>query len=145
MLWCHGCGGVCVLWCHGCGGVFVLCCHGCGGVFVLICDGCGDLNQLPPDQFVTPHTGSDQSVITIIKTSSTGLSGEKTIYKLLLQSYKHLRLRKKRKHNSGKQPTVDCSLEPIHRSGVKHSVGKVIPQSNLSWQERPSKLGRSIP
>ena len=94
MLWCHGCGGVFVLWCHGCGGVFVLCCYGCGGVFVLRCDGCGDRNQLPPDQFVTPHTGPDQSVITIIKTSSTGLSGEKTIYKLLLQPYKHLRLRK---------------------------------------------------
>ena len=37
-----------------------------------------------------------------------------------------------RKHNSGKQPTVDCILEPIEPSGVKHSVGKVIPQSNLS-------------
>ena len=43
-----------------------------------------------------------------------------------------------RKHNSGKQPTFDCTLEPIERSGVKHSVGKVIPQSNLSRQERPS-------
>ena len=30
-----------------------------------------------------------------------------------------------RKHNSGKQPTVDCSLEPDHCSGVKHSIGKV--------------------
>ena len=41
-----------------------------------------------------------------------------------------------RKHNSGKQPTVDCTLIPIQRSGVKHSVGKVIPQSNQSRQER---------
>ena len=50
-----------------------------------------------------------------------------------------------RKHNSGEQPTVDCPLEPIQRSGVKNSVGKVISQSNLSRQERPSKLGRSTP
>ena len=50
-----------------------------------------------------------------------------------------------RKHHSGKQPTVDCTLKPIQRSGVKHSVGKVISQSNLSRQERPSKLGRSTP
>ena len=30
-----------------------------------------------------------------------------------------------RNHNSGKQPTVDCTLEPIKRSGIKHHVGKV--------------------
>ena len=41
-------------------------------------------------------------------------------------------------HNSGKPPMVDCTLEPIQCSGVKHSVGKVISQSNLSWQERPA-------
>ena len=35
--------------------------------------------------------------------------------------------RKTEKHNSGKQPTVDCSFKLINRSGVKHSVGKVIP------------------
>ena len=50
-----------------------------------------------------------------------------------------------RKHKSGKQPTVDCTLEPIQRTGIKHSVGKVIPQSNLSREGRPSKLGSSTP
>ena len=50
-----------------------------------------------------------------------------------------------KKHNSWKQPTVDCTLEPIQRSGVKHCIGKVIPDSNFSRQERPSKLGRSTP
>ena len=50
-----------------------------------------------------------------------------------------------RKHNSGKQPTVDCTLELIQLSGVKHRVGKVILHSNLGRQERPSKLGRSTP
>ena len=30
-----------------------------------------------------------------------------------------------------KQPTVDCTLKPFQCSGVKHSVGKVIPHSNL--------------
>ena len=49
------------------------------------------------------------------------------------------------KHNSGKHPTVDCALEPIPRSLVKHSVGKVIPHSNLSRRERLSKFARSTP
>ena len=31
-----------------------------------------------------------------------------------------------RKHISGMKPTVDCTLEPIQRSGIKHSLGKVI-------------------
>ena len=52
---------------------------------------------------------------------------------------------RKRKLNLGKQQTVDYTLEPIQRSGVKHSLGKVIPHSNLSRQGRPSKLGRSTP
>ena len=43
------------------------------------------------------------------------------------------------------QPMVDCTLESIQPSRIKHSVGKVIPQLNLSWQERPSKLGWSTP
>ena len=47
--------------------------------------------------------------------------------------------------NSGKQPTVNCTLEPIQRFGVEHSEGKVIPHSNLSRQERPSKLGSYTP
>ena len=50
-----------------------------------------------------------------------------------------------RKHNSGKLRTVDCTLEPIQRSSIKHSVGKAIPHSNLGQQETPCKLGRSTP
>ena len=50
-----------------------------------------------------------------------------------------------RKHNLRKQPTVDCSLEPIQRSGVEHSVGRVIPHSNPGWQKTPCQLGRSTP
>ena len=50
-----------------------------------------------------------------------------------------------RKHNSGKQPTVDCIPEPIQRSGIKHSVGKVIPHSNLRRQGTCYKLGRATP
>ena len=50
-----------------------------------------------------------------------------------------------RKHNSGKQPTVDCTLNPIQRSGVKHSVGKVIPYSIIGRQETPWKLEVSSP
>ena len=50
-----------------------------------------------------------------------------------------------RKHNSRKHPPVDCTLEPIQRSGVKHCVGKVIPHSNLGGQETSCKLRRSTP
>ena len=50
-----------------------------------------------------------------------------------------------RKHNSAKQPMVDCTLESIQHSDIKRCVGKVIPHSNLNRQERPSKLGRSTP
>ena len=41
--------------------------------------------------------------------------------------------------------TLDCTIEPIQHSGIKHSVGKVIPHSNLSRHETPYKLGRSTP
>ena len=47
------------------------------------------------------------------------------------------------KYHSGKQPTVDCTLEPIQRSGVKHGVRKVIPHSNLSRQE--TQVPQGIP
>ena len=50
-----------------------------------------------------------------------------------------------RKHNSGKKPTVDRTLKPIQRAGVKHSVGKVILRSNLGRQEIPCNLWRSKP
>ena len=33
--------------------------------------------------------------------------------------------RKTEKHHSEKQSAIDCTLKPIKRSGVKHSVGKV--------------------
>ena len=83
-------------------------------------------------------------IIIIIKTSSTGPSGKnKIVYKLLSQPHKHLRHRKLKRHYSGKLPTVDCTLEQILRSGVKHSVGKVFPHSNLRGQEKPNKFGRS--
>ena len=81
-------------------------------------------------------------IIIIIKTSCTDPRGKnKVVYKLLSQPYMHLR-RGKRKHNPGKQSTVDCILEPIQRSGVKHSVKKFIPHSNLNRQERPSKFSK---
>ena len=68
----------------------------------------------------------------IIETSRTGPSGKnKVVYKLLLQPHKHLHHRKLKKTHPGIQPTVDCTLEPIQHSGVKHSIGKVIPDLNL--------------
>ena len=89
----------------------------------------------------------------IIKTSSTDPSGKnKVVYKLLSQPHKHLRHGKLKKAQlreatngwlhpwTAPVPVFDCT-----RSGVKHSVGKVIPQSNQSRQERPSILGRSTP
>ena len=36
-------------------------------------------------------------------------------------------------------------LKPLHRSGVKHIVGKVITHSNLGQQKTPCKLWRSTP
>ena len=44
------------------------------------------------------------------------------------------------KHHSGKHRTVDCTLESIQRSSVKHSVGKVITQSNLSRRKDLANL-----
>ena len=38
---------------------------------------------------------------------------------------------------------IDCSLKPIKRFGVKHSVGKVIPNTSLGRQETPCKLRSS--
>ena len=53
-------------------------------------------------------------IIIIIKTSSTGPSGKNKIaYKLLSQPHHHLRHVKLKKHNSGKQPAIDCSHKPI--------------------------------
>ena len=48
----------------------------------------------------------------------------------------HMQLRHgKLKKNSRKHPTVDCSLKPIQHSGVKRSIGKVVPHTNLGQQE----------
>ena len=70
--------------------------------------------------------------VIIIKTSSTDPSGKnKVVYKLLSQPHKHLRHRK-REHNSGKQQTVDGTIELIKHSSVKHSVGKVIARTGHS-------------
>ena len=85
-------------------------------------------------------------IIIIIKTSCTGpIVKYKVIYKLLSQLHEYLCEEKLKKTQLREAPTVDCSLEPIQRSDVKHSVGKVIPHSNLSRQEKSSKLGRSTP
>ena len=83
-------------------------------------------------------------IIIIIRTSSTGPSGKNRIVKINFFRNPTSTSAKKnwRNHNWGKQPTVDCTLEFIQSSCVKYSVGKVVPHSNLSRQERPSKLGR---
>ena len=84
--------------------------------------------------------------IIIIKTSSTGPSEKnKVVNKLLSQPHKNLRHGKLKKAQLGEAPTVDRTPEQIHRYGIEQSAGKVIPQSNLSQQERQSKLGRSTP
>ena len=48
-----------------------------------------------------------------------------------------------RKHNSGKQPTVDCTQEPIQHSSIKHKRSFYI----RTWAGRkyPCKLGLSTP
>ena len=74
-------------------------------------------------------------LLLLLKPAVQPSSKNKVVYKLLSKPHKQLR--------HGKQE--NCTLEPIQRSGVKYSVGKVIPQSNLIRQERPSKLGRSTP
>ena len=64
-------------------------------------------------------------VIIIIKTSRTGPRGKnKIVYKLPSQPHHHPRHGNLKKHNSGKRPTVDCTLKTIQHSDVKHSVGK---------------------
>ena len=69
--------------------------------------------------------------------------------KLLINSFRHpastCATVNWRKYNSEKQPMVDWTPEPHHRYGVKHSVGKVIPHSNLSRQETPCKFLCSTP
>ena len=52
------------------------------------------------------------------------------------------------KHSQGKvikNWVNNLPVQGIHRSGVKHSQGKVIPHSNLGRQETHCKLWRSSP
>ena len=80
--------------------------------------------------------------IIIIKTSSTGPSGKnKVVYKLLSQPHKHLRHGKLNKTQLGDAP--NGRLHPWTHLGFRcetQCIGKVIPHSNMSRQERPSKL-----
>ena len=58
-------------------------------------------------------------IIIIIKTSITGPSEKnKIVDKSLSQPHKHQRHGKLEKQNSGKQPTVGCTLTLIQGSGV---------------------------
>ena len=99
-----------------------------------------------PEDWKSGNITSIIIIIIIIKPSSTGPSGKnKVVGKLFSNPTSTCETENWRKRNAVKQPTADCTLEPIQLSGVKNSVGKVIPQSNLSRQERPSKLGRSTP
>ena len=75
-------------------------------------------------------------IIIIIKSSSTGQVGKIESFVMISQPHEYLLLGTLKKHDSG-QPTVDCTLKPILRSGVKHSV---IPHKNLRGQETPGKL-----
>ena len=71
-------------------------------------------------------------IIIITKTSSTGPSlKNKVVYKCFRNHTSTCTTENRTKHNSGKKPTINCTLEPSQRSSIKHSVGKVIPQ--LNW------------
>ena len=75
-------------------------------------------------------------IIIIIKTSIPGTGWKyKIVYKLLAQPHKHLRHWKFEKPQLKEATTVHCTLKPTQRSGVKHSVGKVISHSNQGRQE----------
>ena len=67
--------------------------------------------------------GKKYTLIIIIKTSSRGPSGKnKIVYKFHSQPHKHLRHEKLKKKQLMETTIVDCTLESIQRSGVKHSV-----------------------
>ena len=76
-------------------------------------------------------------VIIIIKTSGRKSGKTKLFMNCLCNSTCTCETENWKIINSVEQPTVDCSLKPIQRSGVKHSVGKVIPQTNQGRQETP--------
>ena len=97
--------------------------------------------DVPHITFATEIFGS--SVKLLLSQNAKKLTPETCVLLLLLKPAAHARERKTklfincfrhpirtcatetwRKHNSRKQPTVDCTLEPIQPSSVKHSVGK---------------------
>ena len=91
-------------------------------------------------------------LIIIIKASVSGPSGQnKTVYKFLQQPNKHLRKGKVKRHNSMKQPTVNCSLKPLQRTARCQT--QCIRTTNLQTHTNlivPAgkpfcKLGRSPP
>ena len=62
----------------------------------------------------------------LLKSAAKAREGKnRVVSKFLSQPHKHP-TENWWKHNSGKQLTVDCTVEPIQRSGANHSVGKVI-------------------
>ena len=74
------------------------------------------------------------------------------------QPHKYLRHGKQMKHNSGKQPTVDCALERIQRSGIKYTVGKITwevegdilqltptPENNIQGLGEQMENGNEVP
>ena len=67
--------------------------------------------------------------------------------KLLIECFRRLTstcsTENRRKHNSGKQPTADCTLRPIQRFRCQIIIGKVIPHSNVGLKQTLCKLGRS--
>ena len=79
--------------------------------------------------------------IIIVKTSSTSPSGrKKVVYKLLLQPHKHMRHGKLKKTQLREATNGGGTLEPIQRTGVKHSVWKVILHSNQGRRKHLANL-----
>ena len=87
-----------------------------------------------------------ESIIIIIKTSSTGPSDNKNkiVYKSITQPHKHLRHGKIETRTHGNNQRLTALLNPSNVP-VSNSVGKVIPHRNLGRQETPCRLGRSTP
>ena len=81
------------------------------------------------------HSQHTAIILIIIKTISTGPSWKKNRLEIAFATPQAPAPRKIEKHNWRKQPTIDCPLKPIQRSGVKHSVRNVIPHTRLGQQE----------
>ena len=82
-------------------------------------------------------------IIIIIKTSSIGPSRKhKAVYNSFRNPTRTCITEKENATQGSDQPlTAQLNLSSVP---VSNSVG-VIPHSNLSWQERPSKSGRFTP